>query len=68
MDKEAHIQAILYLNPINFCLPLLFGQEDWARINSLQNRPFFTHLGAQKLILQKFLWYLLEISHRISVI
>ena len=28
MDKEAHIQAILYLNPINFCSPLLFGQED----------------------------------------
>ena len=32
-------------------------QLEWAKIYIAQNRPFFTHLGAQKLIVRELLKY-----------
>ena len=46
-----------YLNPIDFRATLIFAQHERARTNSARNSPFFKHLGAQKLIVLKFLKY-----------
>ena len=49
--------SFIYLNPINFCSPLIFVQYECTKINSVQNRPFFMHLGALKLKVREFLKY-----------
>ena len=43
-----HGSAIIYLNLISFCSPLIFTQQERARINSLQNRPFL-HIWVRKI-------------------
>ena len=45
------------INPMNFLAPLLFAQNDCAKIDSVQNRQFFVLLGAQKLMVREFLKY-----------
>ena len=47
----------LYLNPIDFRAPLNFSLYKYAKINSAQNRLFFTHLSSQKLMVREFLKY-----------
>ena len=46
-----------YLNLIDFCAPLIFVQHKYAKMNRLHKRPFFTHLGAQKLMVSELLKY-----------
>ena len=48
---------MIYLNPINFCASLIFAQHECVKIKSAKNRPFFTHLGARKLMVRKFIKY-----------
>ena len=36
---------------------LIFAQHECTKISSAQYRPFFAHLGAQKLIVCKFFKY-----------
>ena len=45
-DAPFHHTAYDYLNPINFCAPLIFMENECAKINSVQNRPSFAFLGA----------------------
>ena len=47
----------IYINPINFFAPLIFEQHECLKINSMQNRPFFAHLSAQKLMVCNFFEY-----------
>ena len=45
--------SFTYLNPINFHTPLIFMKHECAKINSAENRPFFVHLGVEKLMMLK---------------
>ena len=41
-------------------IPLIFAQHECVKINSRQNRAFFAHLGAQKLMVREFFKYYFE--------